>query len=344
MPTKSRSKSNPEQKRYEERQSLYRQIERQRKSRVIAYATGDRRGMETQISGDVIQIFGDHLDAMFPTKRISLILYTRGGNTLAAWNLVNMIRMFCDELEVIVPATAHSAGTLICLGSDKIVMTKQATLGPIDPSLTGPLNPQIPGAAPDARAPVSVEAVKGYLEMAKADFGIKGPKEMTQILIDLSNKVHPLVLGSIFRTRSQIQFLARQLLKNQVADTQVQKKIIDFLCSESGSHDYTINRREAHDLGLKVEKASQSLYDLLQKFYNSLRLELQLGTHFALDAVLGDAQEIQYDCTRAIIESTAAAGYVFSSRGKASRTKVQTPLGEQDAVKDVRYFDGWRVR
>ncbi len=51
-----------------------------------------------------------------------------------------MLRMFCDELEVIVPARARSAGTLMCLGADKVVMTKQATLGPIDPSLTGPLN------------------------------------------------------------------------------------------------------------------------------------------------------------------------------------------------------------
>ena len=89
---------------------------------------------------------------------------------MAAWNMVNMLRMFCDELEIIVPARARSAGTLMCLGADRVLMTKQATLGPIDPSLTGPLNPAIPGASPDSRAPVSVEAVRGYIEMAKQDF------------------------------------------------------------------------------------------------------------------------------------------------------------------------------
>lgn len=222
---------------HEKRLSIYKKIEQARKSRVLAYVTGDRPNMQAQINNDAVDLFGDHLDEMFPTERISLILYTLGGNTMAAWNLVNMLRMFCDELEIIVPNKSRSGGTLMCLGADRIIMSKQATLGPIDPSLTGPLNPLIPGAAPEARAPVSVEAVKGYIEMAKCDFGVKSGTDMAKVLTDLANKVHPLVLGAIFRSRSQIQFLARELLKSQVRDDSKIKKIIGFLCSESGSHD-----------------------------------------------------------------------------------------------------------
>jgi ClpP class serine protease len=191
---------------YAQRQALYKKIERARKSRVVAFLTGDRPGMQTQISPDAVDLFVDHLDAIFPAKRISLILYTLGGSTMAAWNLVNMLRLFCDELEIIVPSKARSAGTLMCLGADKIVMTKQATLGPIDPSLSGPLNPQIPGAAPDARAPVSVEAVKGCIEMAKGDFGVKDGSDMARILTELSNKVHPLVLGAISGPKAKFSF------------------------------------------------------------------------------------------------------------------------------------------
>jgi ClpP class serine protease len=73
-------------------------------------------------------------------QQAQLYLYTRGGNTLAAWTLVNLIRNFCKDFEVIVPFNCHSAGTLISLGANRIVMTKQATLGPIDPSVNGPLN------------------------------------------------------------------------------------------------------------------------------------------------------------------------------------------------------------
>ncbi len=190
---------------YKKTTSVYKKIEKLRKSRVIAFVTGDRPGMQTQISNDSVDLFVDHLDAIFPTKTISLILYTLGGNTMSAWNLVNTLRMFCDELEIIVPNKARSAGTLMCLGADKIVMTKQATLGPIDPSLTGPLNPQIPGAAPDARAPVSVEAVKGYIEMAKHDFGAKGA-DMSRVLVDLASKVHPLVWVRYFGHAARFSF------------------------------------------------------------------------------------------------------------------------------------------
>ena len=121
------------------RKQLLRQVEKERESKVILYVTGDRQGLETQIGQDVIDLFVDHLDAIGPVKKISLILYTSGGNTSAAWNLVNLIHMFCDDFEVIAPGKCRSAGTLISLGANRIVMNKQATLGPIDPTLQHPL-------------------------------------------------------------------------------------------------------------------------------------------------------------------------------------------------------------
>lgn len=131
-----------------------------------------------------------------PVKKISLILQTHGGGTSAAWNLVDLIHMFCDDFEVISPAKCMSAGTLISLGADRIFMTKQATLGLIDPTLQHPLGPQIPGRSPDARAGVSVEAVNGYLDEVRACKG--GPDFEGRALPDLSNKVHPLVLWPNF--------------------------------------------------------------------------------------------------------------------------------------------------
>ena len=121
-------------------------IESQRGCRALLYVTGDRPGLETRIGQDVVDLFVDHLDAIGLVPKISLILYTNGGDTSAAWNLVNLIRMFCDEFEVIVPSKCRSAGTLVCLGADRIVMTKQATLGPVAPTVAHPLAPEIPGA------------------------------------------------------------------------------------------------------------------------------------------------------------------------------------------------------
>ena len=69
--------------------------------------------------------------------------------------------MYCEQLQVIVTHKAHSSGTIISLGANEVIMTKQATLGPIDPSLNTELNPRV---IDGSIFPVSVEAVKGYLE------------------------------------------------------------------------------------------------------------------------------------------------------------------------------------
>lgn len=120
---------------YSDRKKFYEKIERERNSKVIAYVTGDRPGMEAQIGADAPDIFLEHLDAIGKVEKISLVLYTCGGNTLAAWNIVNLFREFCDKLEIIVPNKCRSSGTLMALGANSIIMTKQATLGPIDPSI-----------------------------------------------------------------------------------------------------------------------------------------------------------------------------------------------------------------
>lgn len=113
---------------YQERIELYKKLEKAYNSKVLVYVTSDRNNMATQIAPDVIDLFIKQLDRIEICEKISLYLYTRGGDTAAAWNLVNLLRMYCDELQVIIPHKAHSAGTIISLGANEIIMTKQATL------------------------------------------------------------------------------------------------------------------------------------------------------------------------------------------------------------------------
>jgi hypothetical protein len=258
--------------------------------------------------------------------------------------LINLLHTFCDELEVIVSAKALSAGTLLSLGADTIVMTKQAALGPIDPSVNTPLNPTVPNL-PHVKAPVSVEAVRGYLDAVK-EFGIADSASLAQVLVDLSNKVHPLVLGQIFRSRAQIRFLAGKLLNRQVKDEEKRKEIIAFLCAESGSHDYTINRREAAELGLRVEKPSDDLYKLLRRLHLSYVSEFKLLEPYDPYSLLGANQTVNYVLPRAAIESIKTGSHQFLSEGTLTKTTVQQmgPMGPipQDSINDNRKFEGWR--
>jgi len=114
-----------------DRLELYNQLEEQRNSKLLVYVTSTRQGLETHIANDVLPKLSEHLDSIGDTQKISLFLYTNGGNTLTAWSLVNLIRSFCEELAVIIPSNCFSSDTLISLGADRLIMTKQASLGPM---------------------------------------------------------------------------------------------------------------------------------------------------------------------------------------------------------------------
>lgn len=318
------------------RKSLYRKIEAARGSKVLSFITGDRPGLETQISKDAIAFFVDHLDAMWPCRKISLILYTNGGDTAAAWQLVNLLRTFSDEFEVIVPTKALSAGTLISLGADTIVMTKQASLGPIDPSLTSPLGPMMPPQYGGAPVAVSVEAVQGFIDVVKDQLKVTDASALASVWNNLSDKIHPLVLGQIFRTRSQIRNLARKLLALQGVDAQKMDEIIAFLCSDSGSHDHTINRREAAAMGLKIEKATEEEYGVLRQLTHSFAQELNLREPFRPDVLVAGNHNVAYSLPRLLIESVAHGTTRFLSEGNISFDPAT------GIVSDSRTFEGWR--
>ncbi len=329
-----------------DRLDLYNQLEEKRNSKLLVYYTSDRKGMETQIASDIIPVFLEHLDKIGDKEKISLFLYTRGGNTLAAWSLVNLIRNFCNDFEVIIPFNCHSAGTLISLGANRIIMTKQATLGPIDPSVNGPLNPQLPGNNPNAKVPVSVEFVNAYFEMAKKELGITDEQGLANIMINLSNKIHPLTLGQVYRSKTQIQMLAKKLLKNHNLEDGKDEEIIKFLASESGSHDYTIHRKEAkNELGLNIEKPDDEFYQIIKNIHSNIQLELELLSPFDPKIILGASNSASYQFRRAIIESINGHSDVFASEGtlvKQTIAQGQPMPVQQTIIQDNRTFEGWR--
>ncbi|WP_171131065.1 serine protease [Ruegeria sp. HKCCA5014] len=328
--------------RHEERKTILEQIGAERNSKALLYVTGDRPAMETQIGPDVDDIFVEHLDALWPAQKISLVLYTTGGNTATAWRLINLLRTFCDELEIIVLVKALSSGTLMCLGANQIVMSKQSTLGPIDPSLNSPLNPQVPGTNPPQRAPVSVEAVQGYLDVAKS-LGVNDSGSLATVLTHLSSQIHPLVLGQIFRTRTQIRDLAKKLLVHQDLEDKKKEEIIDFLCSESGSHDHTMNRREATELGLKIEKPSAEFYEILKNMYDNVSSTLKLRDRFSPDTEVANNPSVHYRLRRGLIESADCGSHQFITEGVLTKVQVQQ-AGAPPAIgfQDNRLFEGWQ--
>lgn len=87
----------------------------------------------TSITGEDMNGF---MNALYkaPTDRgLVLILHTPGGSPNAVESIVEYLHAKFDRIEVIVPYLAMSAGAMISLASDRLVLGRQSQLGPIDP-------------------------------------------------------------------------------------------------------------------------------------------------------------------------------------------------------------------
>lgn len=65
-------------------------------------------------------------------QNLTLVLHTPGGVPGAANALVEYMHSKFADIEVVVPTFAMSAGTMMALGANRIVMGRQSQLGPID--------------------------------------------------------------------------------------------------------------------------------------------------------------------------------------------------------------------
>jgi len=261
----------------ESTKALIREIEKKRNSKVIAYITSDRQNLQHGISADAVSVLHEHILAIDPQERskLDLFLYSRGGESDTPWTIVSMFRECSKEgmFSVLIPYRAHSAATVIALGADEIIMTEKAELGPIDITIErGPYNPT-EGSTPQ-RLPISVEDVTGYFALL-AKIGCKNPEEKLKGFEQLTNKVHPLALGTVSRLLEQTKSVALKLLGTRAKPFTVRrnKDIIKKLSSEIYSHRHTICRTEAIKLGLEqvIKAEDAQINNELWGLYNEYR-------------------------------------------------------------------------
>ena len=116
-----------------QRQALIKRIQDHTKRTLICYVSGN----QCNIDLDDTMPFVDLLHNVVPNHDVDLLLHTTGGSTDVAEKLMGMLRDRAGtaKLRIIVPDFAKSAGTLMVLGADKVVMSDMSELGPIDPQV-----------------------------------------------------------------------------------------------------------------------------------------------------------------------------------------------------------------
>jgi len=170
------------------------------------------------------------------TMPIDLILHTPGGLVLASDQIAYALKRHPGEVTVIVPHYAMSGGTLVALAADRILMDRDAVLGPVDPQL---------GALPQGFWPaVSILAA---LEAPNAN-----RNDQTLIMGDMARKAI-----------DQVHDTVRELLLESHGPDDAER-IASLLSHGQWTHDYPIRFDHAGEIGLPVsDQVPAVVYDLM---------------------------------------------------------------------------------
>ena len=293
----------------------------------ISLVLGDRRPVATRLAPDIIPIIYRHLQRLGKTRRLALVLYTTGGDTLVPLRLQRLLREYCSELSVYVPFRAHSAGTMICLGADNVYLSPLGELSPIDPTISSPFLPR-ENSKPGE---ISIEDVVGYLELARDRWAITDQGMLTCVFSKLVEALHPLPLGNVHRTYEGIRVLANELLalrncSSQSLTDDERAALVDYLTSKMWFHNLPIARSHAQDIGMKfVLDADPEMDLLLTRIYDAYAEYLQLAAPFVPDDYLSEPGSIALRIQAALLESKTMS-HVFLYDGRLESPQVPTPL------------------
>ena len=334
---------------FEHRSELLSELEKLRGSRVLTYILSDREsfptvpGLSVHIASEPQLNFVDQLRSIGKVEQLDLFLYTRGGSTDSVWPLVNLLRQHCNKLTVLVPFRAHSAGTLICLGANELVMTDWAELSPIDPTTGNQFNPQDPGNN-SRRLPISVEDVSAFFNLSEQRAGIKTEAYKVEVLKELTRAVHPLALGNVQRVYMQIRQLANKLLalhNNGSMDEERVELIIKALTEDLYSHVHSISRDEAIKImGNWVRPPSEKEAQIIWSLFDEYAKTLELRERFSLPDFMGDEAVKQLSVVGGFIESKEKSYYyhtmmnIIQRPNIPSNVKIQVPPGNNVPLVD----------
>ncbi|WP_203261533.1 SDH family Clp fold serine proteinase [Streptococcus uberis] len=107
---------------------------------IICYYSGWQQNKKSSIdiNDSDMEGFMSAMKGIDKNKGLTLLLHTPGGDPNAAESIVSYLReVFNDDIEVVVPHMAMSAGTMISCASKCIWMGKHSSLGPVDPQISG---------------------------------------------------------------------------------------------------------------------------------------------------------------------------------------------------------------
>jgi len=229
---------------------LYAKIEEILKRPLLTYFTS--LVYPVMIDDSDVDMIGGLLQGMDLSHGLVLMVSTHGGDGLAAERIIRTCKSFSGthDFWVIVPGKAKSAGTMICFGAAKIIMTPSSELGPIDPQI---MHRNVNGD----EFPVSaISEVNTYQDLFKRAVSETGRLE--PYLQQLSNydatKIASYVTAIELSKDIAIKALTQGMMNGKTPE-EISASIELFLSPEATkTHGRPIFYEEAEKCGLNIEQ------------------------------------------------------------------------------------------
>jgi hypothetical protein len=261
---------------YKDRIDLYKKIEKHRKGRpLIVYVTSKRNGAAAEMSSDALPYIIHQLDTLpDDTKALDFLIVSYGGDPMVAWRIMTLIRQRLDDkatITVMIPQSAYSAATLLAFGANEIVMHPNGHLGPVDM--------QIIRRTEMGRTVFSTEDISAFLEFVRDNLKITDQEHIRHLFEATCREVTTLGIGFTARSSKLAVDLGERLLRFHMPDDESGIKlrsIVENMSRKFQAHSYPVNRKEAIDIGLPVNKErDKELEKLMWDVWISIEDELK---------------------------------------------------------------------
>jgi hypothetical protein len=257
---------------------------------IIVYASDVNNKINAPVAIDFSDIlpFQDQI-AGLNGKAIDVILETPGGIAEAVEDIVRLLRLKYENIGIIIPGTAKSAGTIFTMAGDEILMGTASSLGPIDAQILT-MNKRF-----------SADAFLEGLEKIKAEVLKVG--KLNPAYIPILQNISPGEIQHCENAQNFSKKLVTQWLtqyKFKFWDTHSStgkpvtleekekqaKKIADKLCKHSDwlTHGRSITIPDLESMGLKITDYTKmpELNEAITRYYTLLRMSLEVTNIFKI--------------------------------------------------------------
>ncbi len=224
---------------------------------------------------------------------LDVVIVSPGGDLSACYIVARLLSRWTNQWDALIPSFAASGATLICLGSEHLVMSEVAQIGPLDPQVISKRREKF--FLVERQSPLEAfEAVK-YLRR----FSLESLDTTMQFLLQhmitpqhaletaakfsaelakpILDKIDPYDLGS-FSLDSRVSMGYCHRVCNPTNADQKAQRTAKFqnLVEKYPAHEFVIDIEEARALGFAVTQAEGELDEL----FHQLRGELEEGSDF----------------------------------------------------------------